>query len=156
MSTKLELQITEIILYISLLVAFLVLILLYLRAGGKKKRILTKENPQEENSSKPKSEPSILEIFDYLGTKIVHENGTYTVNHKGKVSFYKSWAEVPIQFQKMVKELDDRSGQAKKNDDYFLEVINGVYYLTMPDGKIKKYKRLTDVPAYIRKAVGKL
>nr|MBP9888210.1 hypothetical protein [Leptospiraceae bacterium] len=108
------------------------------------------------DSSKPKTEQSILEIFDYLGTKIVHENGTYTVNHKGKVSFYKSWSEVPIQFQKMVKELDNRSGLAKKNDDYFLEVINGIYYLTMPDGTIKKYKRLTDVPAYIRKAVGKL
>ena len=72
------------------------------------------------------------------------------------VTFYKSWELVPIQFQKMVKELDNRSGLAKKNDDYFLEVINGIYYLTMPDGTIKKYKRLTDVPAYIRKAVGKL
>lgn len=61
-----------------------------------------------------------------------------------------------MQFQKMVKELDNRSGLAQKNDDYFLEVINGIYYLTMPDGTIKKYKRLTDVPAYIRKAVGKL
>lgn len=156
MNTKLELQVTEITLYISLLVAFIVLILLYLRSGSKKKRVINQSNPEEDNSSKPKAEQSILEIFDYLGTKIVHENGTYTVNHKGKVSFYKSWSVVPIQFQKMVKELDDRSGQAKKNDDYFLEVINGIYYLTMPDGTIKKYKRLTDVPAYIRKAVGKL
>jgi len=150
-----SLQLTEITLYISLLVAFVVLILLYLRSGSKRKKIVQQVESGTE-SSKPKTEQSILEIFDYLGTKIVHENGTYTVNHKGKVTFYKSWQEVPIQFQKMVKELDNRSGLAKKNDDYFLEVINGIYYLTMPDGTIKKYKRLTDVPAYIRKAVGKL
>ena len=150
-----QLQLTEITLYISLFVAFVVLILLYLRSGSKRKKIV-QQVESGTDSSKPKTEQSILEIFDYLGTKIVHENGTYTVNHKGKVSFYKSWSEVPIQFQKMVKELDNRSGLAKKNDDYFLEVINGIYYLAMPDGTIKKYKRLTDVPAYIRKAVGKL
>ena len=150
-----QLQLTEITLYISLFVAFVVLILLYLRSGSKRKKIV-QQVESGTDSSKPKTEQSILEIFDYLGTKIVHENGTYTVNHKGKVSFYKSWSEVPIQFQKMVKELDNRSGLAQKNDDYFLEVINGIYYLTMPDGTIKKYKRLTDVPAYIRKAVGKL
>lgn len=148
-------QETEIALYISLFVAFVVLILLYLRSGSKRKKIIQKVETQTSNQ-KAKSEPSILEIFDYLGTKIVHENGTYTVNHKGKVTFYKSWQEVPIQFQKMVKELDNRSGLSQKNDDYFLEVINGIYYLTMPDGTIKKYKRLTDVPEYIRKAVGKL
>lgn len=150
-----QLQLTEITLYISLFVAFVVLILLYLRSGSKRKKIV-QQVESGTDSSKPKTEQSILEIFDYLGTKIVHENGTYTVNHKGKVTFYKSWQEVPMQFQKMVKELDNRSGLAKKNDDYFLEVINGIYYLTMPDGTIKKYKRLTDVPAYIRKAVGKL
>lgn len=150
-----QLQLTEITLYISLFVAFVVLILLYLRSGSKRKKIV-QQVESGTDSSKPKTEQSILEIFDYLGTKIVHENGTYTVNHKGKVTFYKSWQEVPMQFQKMVKELDNRSGLAQKNDDYFLEVINGIYYLTMPDGTIKKYKRLTDVPAYIRKAVGKL
>lgn len=150
-----NLQLTEINLYISLFVAFVVLIILYLRSGSKRKKII-QQVESEPDSSKPKTEQSILEIFDYLGTKIVHENGTYTVNHKGKVTFYKSWSEVPMQFQKMVKELDNRSGLAQKNDDYFLEIINGIYYLTMPDGNIKKYKRLTDVPAYIRKAVGKL
>jgi hypothetical protein len=155
MIPKFDLQLTEIMLYISLFVAFVVLVILYLRSGSKKKRII-KTAESGDNASKPKQEQSILEIFDYLGTKIVHENGTYTVNHKGKVTFYKSWELVPIQFQKMVKELDNRSGLAKKNDDYFLEVINGIYYLTMPDGSIKKYNRLTDVPAYIRKAVGKL
>ncbi len=155
MNPKLDLQITEITLYISLFIAFVILVLFYLRSGNKKKRII-QTSESGDNASKPKQEQSILEIFDYLGTKIVHENGTYTVNHKGKVSFFKSWELVPIQFQKMVKELDNRSGLAKKNDDYFLEVINGIYYLTMPDGSIKKYNRLTDVPAYIRKAVGKL
>ena len=155
MIPKLDLQLTEIMLFISLFVAFVVLVILYLRSGAKKKRFIQTAESGD-NTSKPKQEQSILEIFDYLGTKIVHENGTYTVNHKGKVTFYKSWELVPIQFQKMVKELDNRSGLAKKNDDYFLEVINGIYYLTMPDGSIKKYNRLTDVPAYIRKAVGKL
>jgi hypothetical protein len=155
MNLKLDLQLTEIMLYISLFIAFVVLVLFYLRSGRKQKRIIQTVDPGD-NAYKPKQAQSILEIFDYLGTKIVHENGTYTVNHKGKVSFFKSWELVPIQFQKMVKELDNRSGLAKKNDDYFLEVINGIYYLTMPDGSIKKYNRLTDVPAYIRKAVGKL
>ena len=85
-----QLQLTEITLYISLFVAFVVLILLYLRSGSKRKKIV-QQVESGTDSSKPKTEQSILEIFDYLGTKIVHENGTYTVNHKGKVSFYKSW-----------------------------------------------------------------
>ncbi|HMV41058.1 MAG TPA: hypothetical protein PK079_02490 [Leptospiraceae bacterium] len=152
---KFDLQQTEIMLYISLVIAVIILILFYFRSSRKRKKIF-RPITTEDNSPKPQKEQSILEIFDYLGTKIVHENGTYTVNHKGKVSFYKSWELVPKEFQKMVKELDNRSGLAKKNDDYFLEVINGIYYLTMPDGSIKKYNRLSDVPAYIRKAVGKL
>lgn len=151
---KFDLQQTEIILYISLVVSVIILILFYFRSSRRRKKVIRPIQP-EDNNNKPQKEQSILEIFDYLGTKIVHENGTYTVNHKGKVSFYKSWELVPKEFQKMVKELDNRSGLAQKNDDYFLEVINGIYYLTMPDGSIKKYNRLSDVPAYIRKAVGK-
>ena len=64
MNIKTELQLTEITLYISLMVAFIVLILLYLRSGSKGKRTITKEIPQEGESNKPKPEPSILEIFD--------------------------------------------------------------------------------------------
>jgi hypothetical protein len=55
----------------------------------------------------------------------------------------------------MIKELDQRSLKAKQNDDYFLECINGIYYLTMPGGKRKRYEKLSDIPENIRRAVGK-
>jgi hypothetical protein len=146
-------QITEIFFYFSVVVCFLILTFLLFSLWKSKPNSSSKSN---KNTSSPtqKNEAEVLEVFDYLGTKIIHENGTYTVNQKGKITTYKSWAELPVQFQKMVKELDNRSLQ-KKSGDYFLETINGIYYLTFPDGKRKKYKSLSEIPAHIRKAIGK-
>lgn len=109
---------------------------------------------KEKDEKKLKQEKDVVEIFDYLGTKIIHENGTYMVNDQGKVNIYNSWNELPSKYQKMVKELDNRSLQ-KEADSYFLETINGVYHLTFPDGTRKKYKSLNDIPQYIRKTIGK-
>lgn len=103
----------------------------------------------------PKPTPNIMEVFDYLGTKIIHENGTYTVNQKGRVGFYRTWDDLPMEYKKMVKELDSRSQETKSGDDYFLEIVNGLYYLTMPGGKKKKYNSLSEIPSHIRKALGK-
>lgn len=150
-----NLQNTEIWLFLSLLIAFLILVLLIVKQSPIRK-IFSEISGGGEDELQPSSPQSnILEVFDYLGTKIIHENGKYTVNHKGKVTSYENWDRLPLEFKKMVKELDARSGNTKQSGDYFLEVINGIYYLTLPNGKIKKYNRLQDVPAHIRKAVGK-
>jgi hypothetical protein len=147
-------QITEIFFYLSLAICIITLIFLTIS-------FISNKTPDSKSDTNPKAkkptqskDTDVLEVFDYLGTKIIHENGAYTVNHKGKIFTYKSWIELPPQFQKMVKELDNRSLQ-KKAGDYFLETINGVHYLTFPNGKRKKYKNLNDIPANIRKAVGK-
>lgn len=145
-------QVTEIFFYFSLGICFLTLVFLILSLL--KNRNLQDKTQKKKKKQEEKNDSDVLEVFDYLGTKIIHENGTYTVNHKGKVVTYKSWIELPAPFQKMVKELDNRSLQ-KKSGDYFLETINGVHYLTFPNGKRKKYKNLNDIPANIRKAVGK-
>ncbi|MCC6276232.1 MAG: hypothetical protein IT569_10275 [Leptospiraceae bacterium] len=57
----------------------------------------------------------------------------------------------------MVKELDKRSDpmQNKNADGFFMEVINGIYYVTMPNGKKKRYNSLKDIPVRIRKLIGK-
>ncbi|MCB1179141.1 MAG: hypothetical protein KDK36_16265 [Leptospiraceae bacterium] len=148
-----KLQVTEIFLYVSLLIAIVSLFLLII-GSGKNIKINKPKKEKKPKEKKDKNDTDVLEVFDYLGIKIIHENGKYTVNNKGKLKTYNSWIELPPNYQKMVKELDNRSLQ-KKSGDYFLETINGVYYLTYPNGKRKKYKRLSDIPANIRKAVGK-
>ncbi|MCC6447766.1 MAG: hypothetical protein IT215_03685 [Chitinophagaceae bacterium] len=146
-------QVTEIYLYISLIIA---IIFLFILLNGITRHVPKVLKPKTEKQPKKeeKNDADILEVFDYLGLKIIHENGKYTVNEKGKLKTYNSWIELPSIYQKMIKELDNRSLQ-KKAGDYFLETINGVHYLTFPNGKRKKYKNLHDIPAHIRKAVGK-
>lgn len=150
---QLDLQKTEIYFFIALLFAAFILFLFYIKSKMKPKELVL--NEIDEKISKPKIGTDILEVFDYLGTKIMHENGTYTVNYQGKVAFFKSWDILPVKFQKMVLELEERSKKAQEKGDYFLEIINGVYKLTLPNGKTKKYKRLEDIPTHIRKIIGK-
>ena len=100
-------------------------------------------------------ENSVIELFDYFGTKILHENGKYTVNFKGVVTVYKNWKEVPNKFQMMVKELDRRSEEEKTGNDYFIEVINGKYFVTLPGGKRKQFNNLKDIPVRIRRMIGR-
>lgn len=95
-----------------------------------------------------------MEVFDYNGVKILHEDGLWTVNDNG-VRVYKDWSDVPPKYQKMVKELDNRSLGNQKKADYFLEILNGFYYVSMPGGKKKKYNKFTDIPEDIRKFLGK-
>jgi hypothetical protein len=144
-----DIQWTEIYLLGSVLIVFLCFLYLLLFKAPKILKSHKKEDPA------PAPPQKILEVFDYLGTKIIHENGTYTVNHKGRIGFYKTWDNLPTEYKKMVKELDSRSLEEKSGEDYFLEIINGLYYLTMPGGKKKKFNSLNEIPPDIRKALGK-
>ncbi len=150
------LQITEILLFFSLIVALFSFIILFFQLPIRKKIFQNQYIPKKEPEPK-KEKVSIVEIFDYLGTKIMQEKGKYIVNEKGKVSTYPSWEMLPEKFQKMVKELDKRSDpETDKNaDGFFMEVINGIYYVTMPNGKKKRYNSLKDIPVRIRKLIGK-
>lgn len=95
----------------------------------------------------------VMEIFDYNGTKILHQDGAYTVNDQGVVTNYMNWNLLPTKYQKMVKELDNRS-LGEKGEDYFLEMINGFYYVSLPGGKKKRYDSIQSIPADIRKRLG--
>jgi hypothetical protein len=95
----------------------------------------------------------VMEIFDYNGTKILHQDGTYTVNDKGVVTNYSNWNLLPKKYQLMVKELDNRS-LGEKGQDYFLEILNGFYYVSLPGGKKKRYDTISDIPPHIRKRLG--
>lgn len=141
---------TEIYMLVSVFICFLSFfaLLVFRYPAVREKKKATGSLPE-------KPEPNIMEVFDYLGTKIIHENGSYTVNQKGRVGFYKTWDDLPMEYKKMVKELDSRSQETKTGDDYFLEIVNGLYYLTMPGGKKQKYNSLSEIPSHIRKALGK-
>lgn len=102
-----------------------------------------------------RDDPNVIEVFDYNGTKILHENGLWSVNDGGVVQVYADWSKIPPRYQKMVKELDSRSIQNEKQSGYFLEILNGFYYVSMPGGKKKKYNTFTDIPEDIRKFLGK-
>lgn len=108
---------------------------------------------QEKNSKKKDPALQVMEIFDYNGTKILHQDGAYTVNDKGVVTNYSNWNLLPKNYQKMVKELDNRS-LGEKGQDYFLEILNGFYYVSLPGGKKKRYSSLDDIPSHIRKRLG--
>lgn len=100
------------------------------------------------------SKTNILEVFDYNGIKIMHENGIYTVNTGGEIEVYGSWQTLPSRYQRMVKEMDHRATGEKKAGKYYMEILNGVYYVIFPDGKKHKYKHFEDIPEKIRKNLG--
>lgn len=113
--------------------------------------------PKQEGKSNPADggDQNILEVFDYNGIKIIHDNGLWTVNDASVVQSFKDWGKLPPRYQKMVKELDNRSIQNQKQQDYFLEILNGFYYVSMPGGKKKKFNKFTDIPEDIRTFLGK-
>ncbi|MCZ8341432.1 MAG: hypothetical protein O9301_00220 [Leptospira sp.] len=113
------------------------------------------KNKDTKNQRKSGSDSNlqVMEIFDYNGTKILHQDGAYTVNDKGVVTNYMNWNLLPPKYQIMVKELDKRS-LGEKGQDYFLEMINGFYYVSLPGGKKKRYDSIQDIPPEIRKKVG--
>ncbi|TGK06961.1 hypothetical protein EHO59_02240 [Leptospira semungkisensis] len=114
------------------------------------------ENEIDPNRAPKKKEPkvNVLEVFDYNGIKIMHENGLYTVNHAGEIQVYASWQALPPRYQAMVKEMDKSSIGQKKKGNYYMEVLNGTYYVIFPDGKKHKYPKFEDIPEKIRKALG--
>ncbi|TGL60875.1 hypothetical protein [Leptospira sarikeiensis] len=119
--------------------------------------IQSEEPPNFDPNEKPKKkEPkvNVLEVFDYNGIKIMHENGMYTVNHAGEIQVYASWQTLPPRYQAMVKEMDKSSIGQKKKGNYYMEVLNGTYYVIFPDGKKHKYPKFEDIPEKIRKALG--
>lgn len=108
---------------------------------------------KKDSKSAKDSNLKVMEIFDYNGTKILHQDGAYTVNDQGVVTNYMNWNLLPSKYQKMVKELDNRS-LGEKGEDYFLEMINGFYYVSLPGGKKKRYDSIQSIPADIRKRLG--
>ncbi|XDD42946.1 hypothetical protein AB3N58_00850 [Leptospira sp. WS60.C2] len=109
--------------------------------------------PKKDSKSPKDNNLKVMEIFDYNGTKILHQDGAYTVNDQGVVTNYMNWNLLPSKYQKMVKELDNRS-LGEKGEDYFLEMINGFYYVSLPGGKKKRYDSIQSIPADIRKRLG--
>jgi hypothetical protein len=149
---------TEYILFALLaFVGFLLLTfgLLKSKKVNPKKNMESNPNEPSKEILKKKKDPAlqVMEIFDYNGTKILHQDGTYTVNDKGVVTNYSNWNLLPNKFQRMVKELDNRS-LGEKGQDYFLEILNGYYYVSLPGGKKKRYNTLNDIPPQIRKRLG--
>lgn len=133
---------------LSLLFAgFIYLFLLFVRRKEKSAHnsIVTYSFPKDDlNSSinrisdsgeNKNSKTNVLEVFDYNGIKIMHENGIYTVNTGGEIEVYSSWQTLPSRYQRMVKEMDHRATGEKKSGKYYMEILNGVYYVIFPDGK---------------------
>lgn len=144
-------------LFISLVIALFSFLLLLFNISFRQNFLKSIKIKTEPPQNKKKEKLSIVEMFDYLGTKILQEDGKYTVNENGIVKSFPSWEKLPQKYQKMVHELDKRSNptQNKNPDDFFMEVINGVYYVTMPNGKKKKYNSLKEIPIRLRKLIGK-
>ncbi len=115
--------------------------------------IESKKSPKKSKVEKREKELIVTEIFDYNGVKILHEKGIYTVNDRGIVAQHSSWDSLPKRYQRMILELDQRS-QGQKGEDYFLEMLNGFYYISEPNGKKKRYDSIEDIPPRIRKNVG--
>ncbi|MCT8333982.1 hypothetical protein NUH30_09880 [Leptospira sp. 85282-16] len=162
-----DLSSTEILLFASLAFAGIFLLLFgKLRKketplNSKQKLGTGLDDPTNQTLGKPKKDTKqpkdnnlkVMEIFDYNGIKILHQDGAYTVNDQGVVTNYMNWNLLPSKYQKMVKELDNRS-LGVKGEDYFLEMINGFYYVSLPGGKKKKYDSIQSIPADIRKRLG--
>ncbi|MCB1157162.1 MAG: hypothetical protein H7A25_07080 [Leptospiraceae bacterium] len=143
-----------------LLLVLLSIFVIYLIRGqkgstGNSKRDKLLQIPDMRYRDLNESDSLVTEIFDYLGTKILHDKGKYIVNHKGKVDTYPNWQSLPKQFQNMVRELDKLSQQKKSSDNYFMEIINGSYYVTTPNGKKKRYDRYDDIPVHMRELMRK-
>jgi hypothetical protein len=135
-----------------------ILLLTFSLLKSKKIEVNAKEEGKDskkvpERNAKKDPSLQVMEIFDYNGTKILHQDGTYTVNDKGVVTNYSNWNFLPKNYQRMVKELDKRS-LGEKGEDYFLEILNGFYYVSLPGGKKKRYDSISEIPPHIRKRLG--
>lgn len=150
----------ETLIYTAIILSGILLTWLFLIPAGapsrnnRHKRHINSHRPLVNDFGKKPADISVMEVFDYGPIKIMHENGLYTVNDSGIVNTFKSWRYLPVKYQRMVKDIDQRSVKSGK-DGYFLDIINGVYHLTLPNGKTKRYDTLNDIPKEIRAIVGK-
>jgi hypothetical protein len=123
--------------------------------AGKSKQVGVEQNTtpkKSKNTAEIKTEPkiSIFEKFDYLGTKIFHNDGKYTVVEDNVSRNFNSLNELPVRYQKMILEMQTKNFQGRK-DNYYMESKNGAYTIVFPDGSKKNYKNYTDIPDNIRK-----
>ncbi|MDH4199853.1 MAG: hypothetical protein OEV66_05665 [Spirochaetia bacterium] len=108
--------------------------------------VLQKNKKQE----KPLPKISIFESFDYLGTKIYHNDGKYTVVEDDVSRNFSSLNQLPLKYRKMIQEMESRNFSGQKKN-YFMENKNGKYSITFPDGTTKNYKRYGDIPERLKK-----
>lgn len=114
--------------------------------------------PQKGILKKPKISPeiapapkiSVFEKFDYLGTKIFHNDGKYTVVEDGVSRNFNSLNELPSRYRKMILEMETQNFSGRK-DNYYMETKDGAYIIVFPDGTRKKYKNYSDIPDKIKK-----
>ncbi|MES0490047.1 MAG: hypothetical protein ABUK01_08655 [Leptospirales bacterium] len=98
------------------------------------------------------SDFGVFESFDYHGTKILNTDGVYTVIDGHKPEVYSSLQTLPSRYRKMMIEIDDCKTQPVKGK-YYLENLNGKYFVRFPDGRKKKYKTYADIPDRIKKVM---
>jgi len=141
-----------------LLSGIAVLIFLGTRETQRKKRPVTKTVTSEPAIIKEKSTKGlgpgfgIFESFDYNGTKILNTDGVFTILDGGRPQVYDSLEKIPSKYRKMMLEIDDCKSQPVQGK-YFLENLNGKYFVRFPDGRKKKYKAYADIPDRIKKVM---
>jgi len=94
----------------------------------------------------------IFESFDYNGTKILNTDGIFTIIDGSKPEVYDSLEKIPSKYRKMMLEIDNCKSQPVKGK-YYLENLNGKYFVRFPDGRKKKYKAYADIPDRIKKVM---
>jgi hypothetical protein len=122
--------------------------------SGKQKSL---EYPEKEKKRTLKIETvkkvpqiSVFESFDYLGTKIYHNDGKYTVVEDNVSRNFNSINELPSKYRKMILEMEAQKFSGRKNN-YYMENRNGKYFVVFPDGTKKQYKNYQSIPENLKK-----
>jgi len=111
---------------------------------------IPKATGQKKNSENvPSNNVKLFETYDYYGTKIINENGIYTVRDKTGSQIFYSYEELPLAYKKMLSTMQNIGTENKKNA-VAIDFRNNTYYVRTPDGKVRKYKRLSEIPARYR------
>lgn len=99
-------------------------------------------------STRAQAAADTLEVFDYHGTKIVHDKGVYTVKDKNFTATYTDEHSLPARYRKMLVAL---LRQEVPPNSYKLDYDGKTFFLTNSQGKKKRYKNFCDIPANVRK-----
>jgi len=105
--------------------------------------------PKKKSDNVPSGNVKLFETYDYYGTKIINENGIYTVRDKTGSQVFYSHEELPLAYKKMLSTMQNIGSENKKNA-VSIDFRNNTYYVRTPDGKVRKYKRLSEIPARYR------